>query len=77
MTRGAAIDEAQLYTVRVWCHGGQWRAVVRAVGDEHATLFTEPAPLAAWFAQTASPADARDGRPTPPTLEQPDPEKRP
>lgn len=41
--------EAQLYTVRVWQHAGQWRAAVRAVGQENFQLFTEPAPLARWL----------------------------
>lgn len=55
------MDEAQLYTLRVWRHAGRWRAAVRAVGDEHATLFTEPAPLADWLLQPAA-----EPRPNPP-----------
>lgn len=43
------MDEAQIYTVRVWRHAGRWRAAVRAVGEEHTQLFTEPAPLALWL----------------------------
>jgi hypothetical protein len=61
MTRRSDMGEAQLYTLRVWCHAGRWRAVVRAVGDEHATLFTEPAPLADWLLQPAA-----EPRPQPP-----------
>ena len=49
MTPGAAMDEAEIYTVRVWRHGGQWRAAVRAVGDERTQLFSAPAPLADWL----------------------------
>lgn len=43
------MDDAQLYTLRIWHHAGQWRAAVRAVGDDHARLFTAPEPLAAWL----------------------------
>lgn len=43
------MDDARLYTVRVWRHAGRWRAAVRAVGDDQARLFTEAAPMAAWL----------------------------
>lgn len=43
------MDDAQLYTLRIWHHAGQWRAAVRAVGDDRAQLFTAPEPLAAWL----------------------------
>lgn len=43
------MDEARLYTVRVWHHAQQFRAAVRAVGDEHTELFTEPARMLAFL----------------------------
>jgi hypothetical protein len=43
------MDDAQLYTLRVWRGAGRWRAVLRAVGDEKTTSFTAPEPLAAWL----------------------------
>lgn len=60
------MDEARLYTVRVWQHAQQFRAVVCAVGDESAELFTEPAAVTA-FLQQASGAVVQYGAPaTPP-----------
>lgn len=50
------MDEARLYTVRVWRHAGQWRAVVQAVGDEGAQLFTEAGSMAGWLLQGDHPA---------------------
>lgn len=50
------MDEARLYTVRVWRHAGQWRAVVQAVGDEGAQLFTEAGSMAGWLLQADRPA---------------------
>ena len=47
------MDEARLYTVRVWQHAQQFRAVVCAVGDEGAELFTEPAAVAAFLQQAS------------------------
>lgn len=47
------MDEARLYTLRVWQHAHEFRAVLRVVGDEHAELFTEPAAVAAYL-QAAS-----------------------
>ncbi len=55
MTQRSDMGGAQLYTLRVWCHAGRWRAVVRAVGEDHTQLFTEPAPLAHWLLQPANP----------------------
>jgi hypothetical protein len=43
------MDEARLYTLRVWSHDHEFRAVLRAVGGEHAELFTEPAAVAAYL----------------------------
>lgn len=43
------MDEARLYTLRVWQHDHAFRAVLRAVGEEHAEHFTEPAAVAAYL----------------------------
>jgi hypothetical protein len=63
------MDEARLYTLRVWQHDHAFRAVLRAVGDEHAELFTEPAAVAAYLQQAsgagAPPLLARNGGETP------------
>jgi hypothetical protein len=48
------MDEARLFTVRVWRHGQQFRAAVRAVGDERASLFTEPALMAEFLVQASA-----------------------
>lgn len=45
------MGEAQLFTVQVWRAADGFRASVRAVGDEHARLFTAAAPLADFLAQ--------------------------
>ena len=53
------MNEAQLFTVRVWRQAEQFRASVRAVGDEEAHLFTSPAPLADFLVHaTAEPSAA-------------------
>jgi hypothetical protein len=66
------MDEARLYTLRVWQHAGQWRAAVRAVGDDGAWLFTDPVPLAAWLRTAgARPADAGVGDGTRPAAAAP------
>jgi hypothetical protein len=63
------MDEARLYTLRVWQHAREFRAVLRAVGDEHAELFTEPAAVAAYLQRAsgagAPPLLARNGGETP------------
>jgi hypothetical protein len=63
------MDEARLYTLRVWQHDHAFRAVLRAVGDEHAELFTEPAAVAAYLQRASGvgtpPLLARNGGETP------------
>lgn len=51
------MSEAQLFTVRVWRQQAQFRATLRAVGEERSELFTEPAAVAQ-FLEGAS-ADPR------------------
>jgi hypothetical protein len=55
------MNEAQLFTVRVWRHAEQFRACVRAVGEEHAHLFVAPAPLVDFLLRGGK----DDGRPPP------------
>lgn len=50
--------EAEVYTLRVWRHGSQFRAVLRAVGGEQLHLFNEPR-LVAEFLSHAEKAPAR------------------
>jgi hypothetical protein len=45
------MDEAHIYTLRVWHHGGQWHAAVRAVSEECVHEFSAPEPLVAWLMQ--------------------------
>lgn len=54
------MDEAQLFTVRVWWHAQQFRAAVRAVGEERTELFSEPAQVAdfLWRCCAEGPAPA-------------------
>ncbi len=47
------MNEAQLFTVRVWRQSEQFRASVRAVGEERVHLFTAPATLAAFLCAAA------------------------
>jgi hypothetical protein len=65
---GLGMNEAQLFTVRVWRQSEQFRASVRAVGEERVHLFTAPAPLAAFLFDAADHSTQRD-KPCP---EQPD-----
>ena len=54
------MNEAQLFTVRVWRQSEQFRASVRAVGEEHVHLFTAPAPLAAFLFDAADRSTQHD-----------------
>jgi hypothetical protein len=64
--------DTRLFTVRVTRHAGRWRAAVRAVGEEHTALFTEPAPLAAWLLPGAGTAPTpASPAPTPTSSRQP------
>lgn len=54
------MNEAQLFTVRVWCQSEQFRASVRAVGEERVHLFTAPAPLASFLFDAADRSTQRD-----------------
>ncbi len=55
--------DAEVYTLRVWRHGAQFRAVLRAVGDEQLHLFTEPQRVAEFLATAPAtpPAPAAGG----------------
>lgn len=55
------MEEARLYTLQVWRHARGFRAVLRAVGDEHAELFTEPAAVAAYLQRAVTGAAAAPG----------------
>lgn len=59
------MSEAQVYTVRVWRQLDAFRASVRAVGDEQATLFTAPAQLARFLEQACAPPAAAPAAPAP------------
>lgn len=54
----AAPADAEVYTLRVWRHGAQFRAVLRAVGGEQLHLFNEPR-LVAEFLSHANQAPPR------------------
>ena len=54
------MNEAQLFTVRVWRQSEQFRASVRAVGEERVHLFTAPTPLAAFLFDAADRSTQRD-----------------
>jgi hypothetical protein len=83
------MNEARLYTVRVWRSAEQFRASVRAVGEEQAQLFTAPAPLAEFLlgatagGRTPDAADAAvvQYAPSPPPpahhVQPPDPDRHP
>ncbi len=68
------MSNARVFTVRVWCQARQFRASLRAVGDEEALLFTAPAPLADYLLGAtaaaafdgAAPEAAPPAGPTPP-----------
>lgn len=48
---GAETAEPEVYTLRVWRHGTQFRAVLRAVGGEQLHLFTEPRRVAEFLSE--------------------------
>lgn len=58
------MNEARLFTVRVWRSADDFRASVRAVGQEQVRLFTAPAPLADYLLLTSF--DAPVPPPAPP-----------
>jgi len=60
------MDEARVFTVRVWRHAQQFRAAVRAVGDERASLFTEPALMTEFLLQASAADTAEPVPPLPP-----------
>ncbi len=63
------MNEAQIFTVRVWRQAEHFRASVRVVGEEQARLFTAPAPLAAFLLDAADQPNQGDT----PCLNPPDP----
>jgi hypothetical protein len=62
---GPAAGEVRVYTVRLWCHRGAFRAAVRQAGDERIELVESLQGLAEYFAgELAGPvADDRSPRP--------------
>jgi len=51
----SAPTDAEVYTLRVWRHGAQFRAVLRAVGEERLHLFNEPQRLGEFLACAPGP----------------------
>lgn len=58
------MSETLVYTLRLWRAQSQFRAALRAVGEEHTELFTEPAAVAEFLRQAsaAPPDDGADRR---------------
>jgi hypothetical protein len=46
---------AETFTLRVWRDGAQFRAVLRAVGEEQLHLFDEPARVGEFLARLGQP----------------------
>lgn len=59
------MSEARVYTVHLWRQADAFRASVRAVGDEHAELFTEPKQVAQFLDRACPPPAAAPAAPTP------------
>lgn len=50
------MNEARLYTLRIWRHHDAFRAALRAVGEVQTELFTEPAAVADHLDRALGPA---------------------
>lgn len=61
------MDEARVYTVRVWRQVEAFRASVRVVGGDEAELFTEPKQVTQFLEQACAPQPAAAPAPTPST----------
>lgn len=57
------MGEVQLFVVRVWRHLSQFRASVRAAGDDEARLFREPAQVADFLRRAAEQDAGESERP--------------
>jgi hypothetical protein len=56
------MGEVQLFVVRVWRHLRQFRASVRAAGEEEPRLFREPAQLAEFLRRAAEESSVASDR---------------
>lgn len=50
--------DAQLFTLRLWRQQTQFRAALRAVGEERSQFFTEPAAVAEFLSSACGPEPA-------------------
>lgn len=60
------MGDTQLFLVRVWQDGAQFRAAVRAADDEQPHLFTAPNEVSEFLRCAVSSGEGSPARPSPP-----------